>query len=171
MATVYIVGNTESSFICLIALEKTMPLEPISSSLSILASILNIAIAVKQYAATKGTSIKEAIIGYYDQANHEEKALLARDGMGATIEDLAVISSQLLAQLRDEAEDCEARYIARRKAANSKELDLQKAKAKACKCMCGRLTDIKFHNKGVLPDSDTFKEWWDCYDCEEDEED
>lgn len=144
-----------------------MAVEPISASLSILASIIGIAASIKDLMKKRNLEKQEALILYEEEANDKERELLQDVGIRESILDLVVISAPLLNQLAHEAQNCETKHIEARKVADAagSQIDKDIADNKAGQCMCNVLRDIMRYNKKEFPDGRQFKNWWDSYGC------
>lgn len=141
-----------------------MPIEPVSSSLAIMASILSIAASIKSLAQKYKLSNKAALTRYLGMASQKEADLLNEPGIEEAVLDLLVISEKLLEQLAHEAHECEEKHIAARREAKDQTAK-EVADTKASGCMCGVLRSISKHNGMKLPDHGPFKNWWDSYHC------
>ncbi len=144
-----------------------MPLEPITASISALASILSIAVSVRTLATDNNLKLPDALKLYISRAKGPERDILNKTGIQESILEITVISSALLDQLADEAKKCEERHIKLRKQAEKDESQMDKdlADTKAAGCMCNVLRAIMKHNKGKLPQNGPFESWWVSYQC------
>ncbi len=141
-----------------------MPIEPISATLSILASVLSIASSVKQIMERRRIGREEALQRFLKEAEDKERSLLEDPATRLDILELTTISEKLLKQLLDEANQCERKHIENRKKSETK-IDRDQADIDAAECMCGVLRAIIRYNKRKLPDNGPFKDWWDSYSC------
>lgn len=138
----------------------------IESSLSILSSILSIAVSVKDWMSQTGTSAETAIDQLSERGNEQTRQALAEADIREAVLSLMVISKDLLEQLTAEALECENKHIAGRKSATG-HIDKQDADIKAAQCMCGVLRDVKRYNNRQLPNGKRFRNLWDSYGCED----
>jgi hypothetical protein len=135
-----------------------------AAGLSMLASILSIARSVKELMSSMRIGGKEALEVFRKRASDKEKKILEVEGVGQTVIAITVISSALLAQLEEEAQECEAKHIRDRKKAGRDSTKGDIADRNAAHCMCAVLKSIRIHNKGRLPKGQ-LQDWWASYGC------
>lgn len=139
---------------------------PVEASLSILSSILSIAVSVKEWMTQKDVTAETAVAQLADRGDNATREALAQTDVREAVLSLMVISKDLLKQLEREADACETKHIRARKAADG-HIDKQQADINAAQCMCGVLRDIKRYNGRQLPNSDQLKGFWSSYGCED----
>jgi len=143
-----------------------MLVEPITTTLSALASLLSIANSVLKL-MKKGVSREDALTMYRDEATPQEREIIDDPENRAAILEVTVISRDLLEQLAKEAKACERKLIAARRRAEEKgrQIDKTEADRRAAQCMCNVLRDIMLYNEKELPEHGPFKRWWRSYGC------
>lgn len=131
--------------------------------ISIIAAILSVAASIKKLMERGNLSKEDAVARYRLNASQQEIKLLDNQKHKAEVLDLLVISEELLAQLHNEADECEKEHIRARKSAKTlTEKDI--ADTKASGCMCHTLRTVRKHNELNLP-SETLDRWWRSYNC------
>ncbi|HEB0655555.1 TPA: hypothetical protein RY214_002261 [Pseudomonas aeruginosa] len=141
-----------------------MVIEPISSSIAIVASILSIAASVKSLKIRYRLTAKDALARFLGKASEEEKNLLGQPGIEEAVFELMIISEKLLEQLSHEAHECEKNHILARQSTKD-QLVKDIADIQGSGCMCSTLRAIRKHNKMRLPEHGPFKDWWESYNC------
>jgi hypothetical protein len=137
----------------------------IEASLSILSSILSIAVAVKDWMSQRGVSAETAIDQLAERGDEQTREALTQAEIREAVLSVMVISKDLLEQLTREALECEKKHVRGRKSAKG-HIDKKDADIKAAQCICGVLRDVKLYNNRQLPSSRRLQDFWESYGCE-----